>query len=169
MIQLRKKTCAGFDGVEHEAYIYKNIDGKKYCKSCTARLEPPKPSFKIHVIRKVSEKQKVKLEEKKVLLEEDKRFYMKCWENKFMYVPVEAGQGYHSEPRCQCCGRALGYEPNLTFFHHILEKRNFPEYRHLTANIAIICSQCHNRYETNPDNVPYLVLLRDKLMEQYPF
>lgn len=49
-------------------------------------------------------------------------------------------------------------------FHHILEKRNFPEFRHLQQNIAVLCADCHNLYESYPDKVPYLVKLRRYLI-----
>lgn len=165
MIKQKLKICAGFDGNEHEAYIYKNIGGKKYCKSCTYKLEPQKPIFKIHVIPKISEKQRIKNRQKKDLLVLDKEFYLECWRDKFMYLEKEAGfPGYHTEPRCQVCMKSLGFEPNLTYFHHILEKRNFPAFRHVKKNIAIICSDCHNRYETMPDKVPKLVEKKKELL-----
>lgn len=154
--------CAG---CEQEQYIYKNIGGKKYCKSCTFKLEPPKLTFKVTVIKKVSEKQKLKVEEKKELVERDKEFYLKCWSDRFMYKESEIGYGqYHSEPRCEVCNKFLTYEPNLTYFHHILEKRNYPELRHEPKNIAIVCTECHNRYEVMPDMVPKLVERRNKLL-----
>jgi len=165
MLKPKLKKCAGFDGVEHDAYIYKNIDGKKYCKSCTYKLEPPKPTFKIHAIKRVSDKQKVKIEEKKLLLEKDKEFYLECWRERFMFFGAVYGEWqYHSQPKCECCNRNLPFEPNLMFFHHILEKRNFPELRHEKWNIAILCSECHNKYETMPDLVPYLKQKRDELL-----
>lgn len=164
------KKCAGFDGIEHEAYIYKNIEGKKYCKSCTFKLEPQKPIFKITAIRKVSDKQKIKIEEKKELLEKDKEFYMSVWRSRFMskcYDGFLEDWIYHTAPRCQCCSYILPKEPNLMFFHHILEKRNYPELRHTPENIAILCTNCHNRYETMPDQVPYLVRLRNELLIKF--
>jgi 5-methylcytosine-specific restriction endonuclease McrA len=164
-MQPKLKMCAGHDGVEHQAYIYKNIDGKKYCKFCTQKLEPPKQTFKLHAIKKISDKQKDKLELKKELIEQDKEFYLDCWRARFMFFGALYGEWqYHTEPKCEVCRKHLGYEPNLTYFHHILEKRNFPELRHLQKNIAIICSECHNRYETMPDQVPYLQQKRDEIL-----
>lgn len=142
-MQPKLKMCAGFDGNSHEAYIYKNIDGKKYCKSCTHKLRPQKP------INKISAKQVFKMKLKTDLLEEDKKFYKKLWS----YLP-------HN---CEVCGIDLPNEPNIMFFHHILEKRNYPDLRHTPVNIAIVCPQCHNLYESYPDKVPYLVEYRKRL------
>lgn len=164
MIKQKLKECAGFDGNPHQAYIYKNIDGKKYCKSCALKLSPVEYKFKIHTIKRVSDKQRLKIEEKKVLVEEDKKFYLDIWQEKFDLD----GEGlptfeYWKWPECEVCGTRLSLEPNLTYFHHILEKRNFPQFRHMKWNIAIVCSECHNKYETMPDLVPYLRLKRDEL------
>lgn len=166
MIQVKLKTCAGHDGTPHEAYIYKNIKGKKYCKSCTFKLEGnDQPVFKVHVIKKVSEKQKKKNLEKKELVAEDMKFYLRVWKERFMF-DYHGMDMFHSMPKCQCCGKHLG-EPNLMYFHHILEKRNFPDLRHTEWNIAIVCPECHNSYETNPDTVPYLKKLRIQNLNRY--
>lgn len=141
------KICAGFDGNSHEAYIYKNINGKKYCKSCAYKLNPPKS------INKISTKQTFKIKLKSDLLEKDKEFYYRLWSYRM-----------HC---CENCGKSLGDEPNMMFFHHILEKRNYPYYRYEPANISILCPECHSLYETNPDKVPYLVKVREMLKVYY--
>lgn len=46
---VKKKICAGCDTL---TYIYKNVGGKKYCKSCTYKLFPSSP------IKKVSDRRK---------------------------------------------------------------------------------------------------------------
>lgn len=172
MIKPKLKVCAGFDGVEHEAYIYKNINGRKYCKSCTQKLEPSTYKFKIHAIRKISEKQKGKIEEKKELIKEDHKFYLDVWYQRFGKVEGTEDRNENGMcnvlllPKCEVCGVRLWMEPNATYFHHVLEKRNYPQYRHEAWNIAIVCSECHNKYETMPDMVPYLKLKRDELLSK---
>lgn len=167
MIKPKLKECAGFDGTPHQAYIYKNIDGKKYCKSCALKLEPKEYTFKIHAIKKVSEKQKIKIEEKKEQVQKDILFYLKLWEKKFSLdregLPT---YDYWKWPTCEVCGKRLSLEPNITYFHHILEKRNFPDLRHVEWNIAILCFECHSKYETMPDLVPYLKMKRDELLDK---
>jgi hypothetical protein len=39
LIKVKQKICVGWDNISHPAYIYKSIDGKKYCKNCAFRLE----------------------------------------------------------------------------------------------------------------------------------
>lgn len=153
---LKKKLCAGCNEL---TYIYKNIDGKKYCKSCTQKLEPTK------AIKKISEKQKFKIVLKQTQIQADMQFYMSVWNERFFKILSNGEEVTLQSPRCEVCSRRLGYEPNLTFFHHILEKRNFPELRHHPDNIAILCSDCHNAYETMPDKVPTLVIKRENLLK----
>jgi len=153
-MQSKKKICAGCLQI---TYIYKNIEGNKYCKTCAFKLQPPKS------IAKVSEKQKFKITLKKNLLEDDKIFYKNVWDNRTQGDPgMDIILHY---PRCECCHKGLGSEPNLMHFHHILEKRNYPQYRHSSWNIAILCPDCHNSYELNPDNVPYLKIKKIELLE----
>src|ERR1044072_1746091 len=158
-----KKMCAGFDGNEHEAYIYKNIDGKKYCKLCTFKLQPPKG------IRAVSVKNSntFRLKLKQTQIQKDKQFYLKIWEERF-YTPLSNGEMIMwKAPRCERCYRRLGEEPLTLFFHHILEKRNYPELRYHVPNIAILCSDCHSSYESRPDLFPDLIKRRKELMEYW--
>lgn len=158
--------CAGFDGIPHQAYIYKQIDGKKYCKSCAYKLKPPKS------IKKVSEKQKFKLKLKSQLLEEDKEFYIRVWYKRFGRVHGTAEKygvdidNTQLVPKCESCGKRLYFQPNLVNFHHVLEKRNFPEYRHDEDNIAVVCPECHSSYETNPDTVPEMKKRRKAVIEK---
>lgn len=155
----KKKMCAGFDGNEHEDYIYKNIEGKKYCKFCTLKLEPPKPIKAVST--KNAEKFKLKIIFKKDLFEKDRLFYQKVWDDEF-YATLNCGEVIMTQsPRCWNCAERLPQEPNLMYFHHILEKRNFPEFRHAAENICILCVECHNQYETFPDKVPKVQKLRE--------
>jgi hypothetical protein len=154
-MQRKTKLCAGFDGKPHEDYIYKNIDGKKYCKSCTFKLQPPK------AIKKVSEKGKFKLVLKKELLNEDKLFYLRVWNERSWLNSY----GERTK-KCENCSKLLEQEPNLMNFHHILEKRNYPQFRHVEENIAILCPGCHNSYESNPDNIPWLFKMKETLLKK---
>lgn len=161
-MKAKKKICAGFDGNEHEAYIYKNINGAKYCKSCALKLQPPKR------IKPVSEKQKFKITLKKELLEEDKNFYLEVWSNRYIWTERENGIiVYKNTPKCECCDKVLESEPNIMYFHHILEKRNYPELRHVDWNIMILCPECHNAYETNPLSRPKIVNRKETVWSLY--
>lgn len=158
----KKKECAGFDGIPHLEYIYKNIDGKKYCKSCTLKLQKPKS------INKVSDKQVFRMKLKRELVQEDIKFYKRIWEKRFPPYMQTFDTATYS-PKCDVCNKRLSTEPNLMYFHHILEKRNFPEYRHREENIAIVCPDCHNKYETNPDMVPLLKGMREILKDKFEY
>lgn len=147
--------CAGCDS---EQYIYKNIEGKKYCKSCTQKLQPPKS------INKVSKKQMFKISIKQTQIQEDMLFYLNVWKERFYATLTNGDEIMTKSPRCENCSKKLGEEPNLMFFHHILEKRNFPKFRHLPENITILCPDCHSGYETYPDKFPKIQARRSELL-----
>lgn len=100
--------------------------------------EPRAP--KKYVIPKVSKKRQKKLEEQKELLKKDEEFYKMVWAA--------------SDNRCQNCDCTLPRTPSNFMFHHILEKRNYPQYRHTPENVAILCLMCHSKCETNIDFAP---------------
>lgn len=63
---IKQKICAGCNEL---SYIYKNIDGKKYCKSCTFKLQPSKSIQPYSKRRK--EQQKLYSEQIKVFKEKN--------------------------------------------------------------------------------------------------
>lgn len=99
----------------------------------------PKPK-KRKPIAKISKKRQKKLEEQKDLQKKDHEFYMEVW-NASPYSCIE-------------CHRKLGRIPNTMYFHHLLEKRNYPQYRHIPENIAIVCPDCHQQTEADIDKTP---------------
>lgn len=158
----KKKMCAGFNGNPHEDYIYKNVNGEKYCKSCTLKLQPPKAISKVS--KKNTEKYKFKITLKQDQYQKDSVFYRNIWLDRFYTDELTTGERIlYKSPKCFHCRGRLGEEPNLMFFHHLLEKRNYPEYRYLPENICILCPNCHNRYETFPDRFPDINKLKEAL------
>lgn len=111
------------------------------------RANEPKPKKK-YVIPKVSKKRQKKLEEQKELLKQDEAFYKEVWAA--------------SDNRCQNCDCKLPKMPCNWMFHHLLEKRNYPQFRHVPENIMILCLQCHSKAETNIDFAPKI---RQRRME----
>lgn len=103
------------------------------------KANEPKPKKK-YVIPKVSKKRQKKLEEQKELLKQDEEFYKEVWAA--------------SDNRCQNCDCKLPRTPSNFMFHHLLEKRNYPKFRHTPENIAILCLECHSKCETNIDFAP---------------
>ena len=99
----------------------------------------PKPKKK-YVIPKVSKKRQKKLEEQKDLAKLDEVFYKEVWAA--------------SKNECQNCNCKLPRTPYNWMFHHLLEKRNYPQFRHVPENIMILCLTCHSKAETNIDFAP---------------
>jgi len=100
----------------------------------------PKP-VKKYSIPKVSKKRAKKILEDKATFEADKEFYKEIW--------------LASPHFCQCgCKAKLGKESLTTFFHHLLFKSKYPQFRYTPENIMILHPDCHNSYHTNPDSRP---------------
>lgn len=107
-------------------------------------------------IRKISSKGKIRLEDKKALIEEDKILYQDIWDN-----PQEK---YHNH-YCYECGKGLS-EPLMLYFHHLLYKEHYPQFRHLIKNIAIICGDCHTQTHRDIDKTPKIKELTNNLKEE---
>lgn len=110
------------DGCHHKRFSH------GYCKShqwMRTDNKKPKP------IKKVSEKGKIKRQEKAALFHEDVEFYLSVWEIKYPH-------------KCYNCDKELS-QPLLLYFDHILEKGN-EKYKHLRyeiLNICYLCWVCH--------------------------
>ena len=120
--------------------------GGGYC----IRHQSSRVDKKFKRINKVSKAGKVKKEQKKLLIEEDKAFYMKIWEDR-EHICFETGE-YISEPL-------------MTVFHHVLEKSHYPEYRHCPWNIVLLLPDIHNQVHTNIDKTPNVLAYTIKLKE----
>lgn len=82
--------------------------------------------------------------------EQDILFYQKIW-NRRDHV-------------CYECNKWLGIEPLTVFFHHVLPKKKYPQYRYATENIVLVCFTCHGQAEMNIDKTPKIKLKRDALL-----
>lgn len=104
---------------------------------------------KRYSIAKVSEKRKKQIIADKELLERDAEFYKEV---------------YAASPhKCQNCDITLPKTPSNFMFHHLLEKRNYPQFRHIPENIMILCLECHSKAETNIDFAPKIKQRRDEV------
>jgi len=122
--------------------------GLKEIQELKERAKEPKVK-KTYSIPKVSKKRAAKIEQDKELLKLDKEFYKEV---------------YAASPHfCYECGCKLPKEPATFMFHHLLEKRNFPQFRHEPLNIALVCLTCHSKAETNLDFAPKIRKLRDEV------
>lgn len=129
MITRKLKKCKI---CSNECYIF----SKGRCEQCS-RQSYGSP-------KKVSSKQKVKIEQKKELLIEDKIFYLSIWEER------KDSKGLHS---CEVCDEPIYGEPLTLYFDHLLEKSKFPQFRHTKENVAIVCGDCHSS-KTNGNPKP---------------
>src|SRR5689334_4062258 len=121
--------------------------GLKELQNIRANRDEPKP-VKRYVIPKVSKKRQKKLAEQKITAEKDADFYKEV---------------YAASPhRCQNCDCKLPKTPSNWMFHHLLEKRNYPQYRYVPENIMILCLECHSKAETNMDFAPKVRLRREE-------
>jgi hypothetical protein len=88
--------------------------------------------------------------EKKLLLQQDFIFYKNIWSIRQHY--------------CFETGVYLGEELNLCFFHHVLPKENYPQYRHCAWNIVLLAQGVHNQVETNIEFCPKVNKLTKQLI-----
>lgn len=91
-------------------------------------------------IPKISEKKKALVVDDKKVFAADKEFYADIWSS--------------SPHKCQECGNKLPEEALTLFFHHLLPKAHYPEFRHTPENIMLLCPDCHQQAETDLDKVP---------------
>lgn len=105
-------------------------------------------------LKKISQKQILKIEEKKKLIKEDHKFYQEIWEER--------------KHTCYESGKYLGEEALTTFFHHILPKEVYPQYRHHEWNIVILSPKIHGDIELGGlDKAPKVKQLYLELYEKY--
>lgn len=121
--------------------------GLREIQNLKARADEPKP-VKRYAIPKVSKKRQKKLAEQKITAEKDADFYKEIW--------------LASPHRCQSCDCKLPKTPSNWMFHHLLEKRNYPQYRYVPENIMILCLECHSKAETNIDFAPKIKIRREE-------
>lgn len=124
--------------------------GKGYCKWHQTLRTDKKP-------KGLSRGKKLTLEaveEKKELQKKDWDFYIDIWNTCLDHICFE-------------CNKHLGNEPLTLYFHHILEKRNHPEFRHESWNIVLLCADCHTGWEMFPNErrFPNLTLKTKELRE----
>jgi hypothetical protein len=112
-------------------------------KSREKKLPKPKKP-----LRKVSLKKQKEADKEKELAKQDEDFYKEFWQS----AP-------HS---CYECGGRLGRTPYNFMFHHLLEKNNYPQFRHTFENIALVCLTCHSKAETNLKFAPKIKALTEQ-------
>jgi hypothetical protein len=71
--------------------------------------------------------------------EEDIKFYTEIWNER--------------NKRCELTGKYLGEEIMIIYFHHLLPKNKYPEFRHKKWNIIQIQSDLHAQIEINENKL----------------
>lgn len=115
-----------------------------HIRNLKALADEPKAK-KYYSIPKVSKKRQKKLEDQKDMQKLDHQFYMEIWRS--------------SPHTCVECKRKLGKTPSTLFFHHLLPKRLYTNFRHVPENICLLCADCHSQTEVNIDKTPIVKAL----------
>lgn len=129
MIKQKKKICKECNT---EQYIF----SKGLCKKCAAKsYKKPK---------QVSSKQQEKLDKNKI----DTELMKKCFQLFYKNHPTKC---------CEQCDKKIT-ELRTYNVHHLLEKRNYLEYKFDLNNFMLLCADCHSTYES--------IMKGDKIIEQ---
>lgn len=119
MIVTKKKTCAGWDGNSHPAFLWKRIGGKGYCKMCAYKIEQSVPN-----------------DSKNEETEKQFKLFLEIWDER----KNQDGQNY-----CEVTGKILPKEALSVYFDHLLEKSKYPQFRFDKRNIIIVDGQIHSQ------------------------
>ncbi len=90
-------------------------------------------------LKKVSPRKKTNPLDKKKQKEEDIKFYQEVWEERKHYSDLT--------------GKYIPGEIMSIYFHHLLRKETYPEFRHKKWNIVLIEADIHAQIEMNPDKL----------------
>lgn len=153
------KTCKA------EQLIWKNGN----CRSCSSKLNPPKSIKKFtspfkkkkSYIPKLSEKGKIKKEEKKEWLNELHQWELLLWDS----LEDKNGYIYCYETR-KPMHKSI-YKENLCVYSHCLPKSKYPEYAMEKWNLLIVLPEIHSLWETNPQKCHKMWTYTEKLKEKY--
>lgn len=114
--------------------VYK---GQEPTERVKAMLKPKEP----YKIPKQSKKAKLNIEEEKALSKLDDIFYQMLWDS--------------SPHVCQCgCKAKLTAPWKRSYFHHLLNKENYPAFRHVPENVMLLTPNCHDKAENKIKSMP---------------
>lgn len=82
-------------------------------------------------------------------------FFMQIWNN---LPPFRR--------RCYETGVPLRNPPLTTYFHHVLPKSKYPEYRLCDWNIVLLQPEVHEQAEINLDKTPRVKEYKQRLLNQ---
>jgi 5-methylcytosine-specific restriction endonuclease McrA len=122
--------------------------GLKEIRELKAKAKEPKEK-KYYSIPKMSVKRKERTEEDKQLLHADDEFYKDIWSS--------------NTHVCANCLNNLQQKFERWNFHHLLPKKDYPQFRHDIRNIVILCLECHSKCETDYDTIPKIRDLKESI------
>lgn len=132
----------------------------KECKhpTCGDVCRRPKKDKKIYSlkrtpIRKRSKKKQQSLESELLTQQKDWAFFLEIW-NEREHICYETGQPLYGDP------------PPTLYFHHVLEKEKYPQYRYKKWNIVLVTWETHSKCHNNIDFAPKVKAYRDKLIKK---
>jgi len=145
---MKKKTCK-IEGCKG------GIWSKNLC-SYHFKIEfPPKP------IKKISEKGKIKKEEKKKWFIELHQFYIDLWDKR---------ADKNGNVKCFETGVLMShtvYKYNLCCYSHQIPKSQRPDLALNEDNILLVLPDIHSQWEADPTKCPNMYKYTEKLKKQY--
>lgn len=131
----------------------------KSCKhpTCGDVCRRIKKKKKIYVLKrtplqKISKKRLRKINDAKKLTVKDKMLYAEIWEER-EHIDFETGLPIYGEAR-------------TLYFHHVLEKHLYPQFRYKKWNIIIISWETHDKVHRNIDLCPKINKLTNFLKKE---
>ena len=121
-----------------------------HCRRPIVKKKPVFRKIRQKPIRKVSKKHASKVLQDQKVTKKDWELYNLIWEER-PHMDFETG------------GAIFG-EALTIYFHHILEKRNYPQYRHKLWNIVLVVWNTHGRADNLSDLVPKIKAYRQELL-----
>lgn len=106
-------------------------------------------------LKRISSKRKSQLEDEKEKTHEMYQFFINLWNNTPPY-----------KRRCYETGVALKNPPLSTYFHHVLPKSKYPQYRLCAWNIVFLQPEVHNQAEIDLDKTPRVKEYKERLINQ---
>lgn len=121
---------------------------------------------KPYSLKKVSDKQKVKNEEKKIQSEKRRQLFLEIFEER---CEIEARTG-KKFVRCFETGIRLyeiPFKENTCIYHHCLHKSKYPEYDLCKENLVIITPHIHEQVHLNIDKTPKVKAKTEELLNKH--
>lgn len=115
-------------------------------------LKRPTVPLKRTPIKRISAKRRKQLKDDKKTQIKDWNFFLEIWEER--------------DHICFESGAWLIGEPLTLYFHHVLEKELYEEYRYCKWNIVLVTWEIHSKCHNDLDHAPKIRAYRDSLIKK---